>query len=148
MDLTVDSGRYSTTVHTTLCVCLICNFKVCILIPHSLCVYTTSSHSPNFGRWVIKKKTNFSEFIFVLYEFLHCIKNNSNYPLVYPSRVTCHASLLSHRHTFIFHHPLPLGRVSLSPHYHLSLLVSHHTSLCCSCLHYVSRQRKFFSGKE
>jgi hypothetical protein len=43
---------------------------------------------------------------------------------------------------------LPLGRVSLSPHYHLSLLVSHHTSLCCSCLHYVSRQRNFFSGKE
>ena len=36
-------------------------------------------------------------------------------PLVYPSRVTRHASLRSHRHMFIFHHPLPLGLVSLSP---------------------------------
>ena len=111
----------------------------------------TRSYSSETGSTVLKKKNNFSEFIFVLYEFLyeflHCIKNNSTIPLVYPSRVTRHASLLSHRHMFIFHHALPLGLVSLSPHYHLSLLVSHHTSLCCSCLH-LSRQRNLFSGKE
>ena len=53
------------------------------------------------------------------YMYTGLTTTHTTIPLVYPSRVTRHASLRSHRHMFIFHHPLPLGLVSLSPrHYH------------------------------
>jgi len=78
----------------------------------------------------------------VLYEkrtyyvmYIGLTTTHTTIPLVYPSRVTRHASLRSHRHMFIFHHPLPLGLVSLSPHYHLSLLVSHPVITLLSVVH-------------